>query len=271
MSVGGLKNGCGICHLSAVAGDRSLTRPGQHTGDGPGIDRAITLTDAVTAIAMTLLVLPLAETAGEVEVDRLAGYFADRGSLLLSFVISFLVIYVFWSAHGSAYRRVVEADTDIAALRPLNMCWLLVIAFLPFPTAVVGREATTVSAPFYIGTMFVLSVLTSAISTVVDRHLGTRGLAGWTWATPAVFAGCTLASLVNPDLGLLGLLTLAVLRVVEARRSRRHTPDPPAAPAPGAALVSPSPPDLEGAADEHLRAVPTDAGPTGPSRSATDA
>jgi uncharacterized membrane protein len=237
---------------------------------GPGVDRAITLTDAVTAIAMTLLVLPLVETAGEVEADRLGAYFADRGNLVLSFVISFLVIYVFWAAHGSAYRRVVEADADIAALRPLTMCWLLVIAFLPFPTAVVGREVTSVSASFYIGTMFVLSVLTAAIATVVDRHLGAQGRAGWTWATPAVFAVCTVASLVNPDLGLYGLLALAVLRVLGAHLTRRPAPEPPAGPAPGAALMSPSPPDQEGAADEHLRAVPTDAGPTGPSRGATD-
>jgi uncharacterized membrane protein len=140
----------------------------------------------------------------------------------------FLVIYLFWSAHGSAYRRVVEADVDIAALRPLNMCWLLVIAFLPFPTAVVGRDVTTVSASFYIGTMFVLSVLTSAIAAVVDRHLGARASAGWTWSTPAVFAVCTVACLVNPDLGLYGLLALAVLRVVRLRLATRRSPHPPA-------------------------------------------
>jgi uncharacterized membrane protein len=214
--------------LLPVARGERRSPHGAGAGDGPGVDRAITLTDAVTAIAMTLLILPLVETAGEVKADRLGEYFADRGDLVLSFVISFLVIYLFWSAHGSAYRRVVEADVDIAALRPLNMCWLLVIAFLPFPTAVVGRDVTTVSASFYIGTMFVLSVLTSAIAAVVDRHLGARASAGWTWSTPAVFAVCTVACLVNPDLGLYGLLALAVLRVVRLRLATRRSPHPPA-------------------------------------------
>lgn len=254
-----------------MAAGRFPGTPAHDRNAGPGVDRAIALTDAVTAIAMTLLVLPLVETAGEVEADRLGAFFTDRGELVLSFVISFLVIFVFWSAHGSAYRRVVEADTDIPALRPLNMCWLLVIAFLPFPTAVVGREVTTVSASFYIGTMLVLSVLTSAISTVVDRHLGVGQRLWWTWSTPAVFAACTLLSLVNPDLGLYGLLALAVLRLVEVRVARRRLHDPSAEGTAGATRLQPSTPDNEGAADEHLRAVPPDTGPTEPSRGPTDA
>jgi uncharacterized membrane protein len=219
---------------------------------------------------MTLLVLPLVETAGEVEADRLGTFFSDRGDLVLSFVISFLVIYVFWSAHGSAFRRVVEADTDIAALRPLNMCWLLVIAFLPFPTAVVGRDLTTTSASFYIGTMLVLSALTSAITTVVDRHVGRSGRAPWAWATTAVFAACTLVALVAPTLGLLGLLTLAVVRVVEVRVVHRRFPGRATRPDAATPLAPPSAPDNEGAADEHLRAVPADTGPRGPSRSTTE-
>jgi len=246
-----------------VAAEPSRRSPGLGADAGPGVDRAITLTDAVTAIAMTLLVLPLVETAGEVEADRLGAFFSDRGALVVSFVVSFLVIFVFWSAHGSAYRRVVEAGTDVPALRPLNMCWLLVIAFLPFPTAVVGRQVTTVSASFYIGTMLVLSLLTSAIAAVVDRHVGAGQGLGWTWATPAVFAACTLASLVAPDLGLYGLLALAVLRIVEVRLMRRRSAAPPAGLTAGTPRPQPSTPDQKGAADEHLRAVPADPGPAG--------
>ncbi|QIM19956.1 DUF1211 domain-containing protein [Phycicoccus sp. HDW14] len=219
----------------------------------------------MTAIAMTLLVLPLVEMSGEVEADRLSAFFTEHWDLVLSFIISFLVIYVFWAAHGSAYRRVVEADVDISALRPLNMLWLLVVAFLPFPTAVVGRELTTTSATFYIGTMFVLSGLTSAITTVVDGHLGTNGRTGWAWATTAVFAACTLLALVDPDLGLVGLLALALLRVVEVRIALRWAPNPPAEAAAGTPPVQPSTPDNEGAADEHLRAVTADTGTSDPS------
>ena len=38
--------------------------------DGPGLERTVTLTDAVVAIAMTLLVLPLVEVSGDVDANH---------------------------------------------------------------------------------------------------------------------------------------------------------------------------------------------------------
>lgn len=193
------------------------------SSDGPSVERSVGLTDAVVAIAMTLLILPLVEVAGEVDTDDLGGFLADRWDLFLSFIVSFLVIYVFWSAHSTAFRRLAETADEVPALRPLNMCWLLVIAFLPFPTAVVGRDLTTTSAPFYIGSMFVLSALTSAIVVVVGRAAGPSPRARWAWVTTAVFGGCTLLSMLNPDLGMFALLLLVVVRLVEVRFLNRDT------------------------------------------------
>lgn len=230
-------------------------QPVEHSprsGDGPGVERTAMLTDAVVAIAMTLLVLPLVEASREVNARDVGAFFTERRDLFISFVVSFLVIYVFWAAHGSAIRRVLDAGSDPPALRPLTMAWLLVIAFLPFPTAVVGRELTTATAPLYIGTMLVLSVLTSSVVTVADRRVPGWGRTVWAWATTAVFAVCTLISLASADAGLFALLALAVLRAVEVgigRRGAREAalpPDPALTPPP----VSDSDPDPspEGAA-----------------------
>lgn len=184
------------------------------------LERSITLTDAVVAIAMTLLVLPLVDHVEVVQELGLGAMLGELDDLLISFVVSFLVIYVFWSAHERALSMVDEMPP---ALRLLNMCWLLLVAFLPFPTALVGRAATTVSVPLYIGTMFVLSVLTSAMIELAARTSPRRGVAerrvGWrsvlTWSTSAVFGLCAVVGAVNPDLGLLGLLLLIVVRVAE--------------------------------------------------------
>lgn len=60
---------------------------------------------------------------------------------------------------------------------------------MPFPTAVVGSDLTTTSAPCYIGSVFVLSILTSAIVVVIDRAVDPTPRSRWTWLTTAVF-GC---------------------------------------------------------------------------------
>ena len=44
--------------------------------EGPSVERSVGLTDGVVAIAMTLLILPLVEVAGEVDTDDLEGVLA---------------------------------------------------------------------------------------------------------------------------------------------------------------------------------------------------
>jgi uncharacterized membrane protein len=163
---------------------------------GPSPGRVVTLTDAVVAIAMTLLVLPVVDTAGGVDTAHLGRWLGDHTNLLVSFAVSFVVIYVFWAAHGSALRRVETAQVEVPGLRQLNLGWLLLIAFLPFHTAVVGRDLDTTSAPIYIGTMFALSVLASAIVKVVDRAAGQRRRS-WAWVATATFGLCTLVRLLE--------------------------------------------------------------------------
>lgn len=204
-----------VCHISGMANEGGPAA--RSTAEGPTLERTIGLTDGVVAIAITLLILPLVEVAGEVDPGRPATFLVEHWDLLLSFVVSFLVIYVFWAAHSSALRRLSGAARDVRWLGPLNMCWLLVIAFLPFPTAVVGRDISTTSVPLYIGSMFVLSVLTSAITMVVAGEVGHRDRSGWAWLTTAVFGLCALVGWWNADLGLYGLLLLLVVRIVEVR------------------------------------------------------
>jgi uncharacterized membrane protein len=145
--------------------------------------------------------------------------------VFLGFALSFLVIYMFWSAHEATFAAVEQAT---AGLRLANMFWLLVVAFLPFPTALVGRQATTTSTPLYIGTMCVLSLLTSTMAELSARAVRrgeppeTRALRSrptWRrvllWTTPGVFGLCAALSAFSPDVGLYGLLLLVVVRVAE--------------------------------------------------------
>jgi uncharacterized membrane protein len=82
---------------------------------GNGVERTIMLTDAVVAIAMTLLVLPLVELAPEVDVGGLGTVVSEHSDVFISFVISFLVIYVFWLAHQHAFASVRQPGSGCAS------------------------------------------------------------------------------------------------------------------------------------------------------------
>lgn len=182
--------------------------------------RTILLTDAVVAIAMTLLVLPLVDVAGDFDTASPGLWWQRYASLAVSFVVSFLVIFAFWSALGIAQRRLEEGDRHIPGVTLLTMLWLLVIVFLPFPTAVVGHRLDTTSVPFYVGTMLVASSLTSGIVTLAARAHPNGDPRWWPWSTTAVFAVCTVIGLVSSDWALYGLLVLIPLRLVERRLFR---------------------------------------------------
>ncbi|HET9647675.1 MAG TPA: TMEM175 family protein [Microlunatus sp.] len=191
---------------------------------GPDVERGIALVDAVVAIAMTLLILPLVEVAGEVDPGHIGDFLGENWDLFLSFVISFAVIFVFWSAHATAIRPLAGRHRQVPALSSLTLLWLLLIAFLPFPTAIVGRNLTTVTAPLYIGTMFLLSLTTTAIGLVARRAAAvpTPFHAGWAWSTSGLLLLSTIISLFNADAGMYSLLALWVARVLEVRSERRR-------------------------------------------------
>jgi uncharacterized membrane protein len=187
----------------------------------PAVERTVMLTDAVVAIAMTLLVLPLVESATEVDLDDVGGFVSGHLSLFVSFVVSFLVILLFWSAHHRVFGYL---EVLSGSVRWLNAIWLLLIAFVPFPTALVGRGPTTSTTPVYIGTLCALAAISAAMTFAGARSLSAPGIRRYldrralVAASAAVVAlACALVAMGWPDLGLLGLLAIAVVRVVGDR------------------------------------------------------
>ena len=81
----------------------------------------------------------------------------------------------------------------------LNLVWLLGIVFLPFPTAIVGHDASTSSTPLYLGTMLVLAVVTAAMTQLSSRRARRKATAG-KWANEPWFGGSRRAfRAVHPD------------------------------------------------------------------------
>jgi uncharacterized membrane protein len=111
-------------------------------------NRLEALADGVFAIVMTLLVLELGvpvvseSTSGEVwEALR------EMWPEFLIYVLSFMVLGVFWLIHKMIFDAIVASDPPLTWL---NVLFLMVSSLLPFTTALVGEyRAITAVAVVY--------------------------------------------------------------------------------------------------------------------------
>jgi uncharacterized membrane protein len=99
-------------------------------------DRVLFFSDAVFAIAITLLVVDIRVPAVVANIAQ--ELHNDRGKIL-SFAISFLVIGLFWMGHHRMFRYIMALDRPIILL---NLLFLGTIAFLPYPTALLFAGTT---------------------------------------------------------------------------------------------------------------------------------
>ena len=132
-------------------------------------ERFITFLDAIVAIAITLLVLPLVElTADAEDYSSVPDLLGTNQAELWAFVLSFLVVSRFWFAQHATARHVRRFDGRVAGLL---MLWSATIVFLPFPTALVaeagGESATKV---LYVATLVVTVLALTALEWYLRRH-----------------------------------------------------------------------------------------------------
>ena len=127
-----------------------------------GLERLVFFSDAVYAIAITLLVidLRLPVGSGELNNSELASALWAMWPQLLSYVLSFLVIGSFWSSHHRKFRYINRFDHR---LMQINLLQLMVIAFIPFPTAVLGESGNATATILYAGTIVVASLLSALL------------------------------------------------------------------------------------------------------------
>jgi uncharacterized membrane protein len=108
-------------------------------------DRVLFFSDAVFAIAITLLVVDL--RVPDV-VPNAAQQIKNSNGRILSFAISFLVIGLFWMGHHHVFRYITALDRPAIFL---NLLLLGTVAFLPYPTALLfaGNTKAPAAPAFY--------------------------------------------------------------------------------------------------------------------------
>lgn len=191
-----------------------------------GLDRLVNFSDATVAIAITLLILPLVDIAGELTHGESAGdLLSERWPAVLEFGITFWVISRFWTLHHQVFEHVRSYNLRIVRL---NFLWLLSIVFLPFAANLLntGESDDRVSHGLYLGSMVVTSLTLTVIEWELRRspELLSSPL-GDTWKGPTAAGLLALAlvlAMIFPSVGLYWVLLLLLQTPIAAIVRRRR-------------------------------------------------
>jgi uncharacterized membrane protein len=123
----------------------SMEHLGAEFHPSPGLERIIFFSDAVIAIAVTLLAVDIKPP--EVDPSQLAGALADFTPRFASFALSFMIIASFWIGHHITFSYIRNYDYKLAWL---NILFLFFIVLTPFASSLLGNyQFNIISLVFY--------------------------------------------------------------------------------------------------------------------------
>ena len=192
-------------------------------------ERLVFFSDAVVAIAMTLLVLPLVDVVRELVATHGESTEAITGHQwqIYSFLLSFVVIARQWISHHRLFEQIKAYS---APLMRVNLCWLLTIAALPFPTEMIGGFGSDhFTTMFYIGTILASSLCQTIMVLIVrsDQNVAKspdaitdRWRMNAIGSTVALAVALLLVALI-PTVGYFAILLLVLPPVLARARHRQ--------------------------------------------------
>ena len=189
--------------------DELLPHPTIGTQVDSALARVVAFSDGIFAVAITILVLALAvpELGSRPTDAALQARLAASLPGVLSFVLSFTVVGLYWLSHHRLFQVVHHLDRKALYA---NLFFLLTICFIPFPTGVIGQYGQLPTAAIlYAGSMIVSGLALAALwwlaamrparqksENAVAQYFTLRAL-----ATSAVFAASTPMILLSPTWG----------------------------------------------------------------------
>lgn len=206
-----------------MEGDHNLATP-EHR-----LERLVFFSDAVFAIAITLLVIEI--RVPHIAVNSDAAYLNALGAMIpqfIGFVVSFAVIGSFWGGHHRAFACAAHWDPRLTSA---NLQLLGFIAAGPFFTAFSSdyggaRVPVALYATWLLATALVYIRLQRIVTSppvvsdgIAPEYLATNRRRAW-----AVAAGGAIAvviALIIPILALPSLISIPIIRLIADRRAAR--------------------------------------------------
>lgn len=158
---------------------------------GAETDRTVFFSDAVYAIAMTLLVLDLKlpDTAAHLGRGAFDEALVEKIPAFIAFVLSFMLLGRSWIQHHRRFTAITRYDPG---LQSLNLVQLFFVAFMPVPTSLLFESGAASPWPpvIYAVTMAAINI----VPFLLWRHARLNGLLADS-VSPALFRYLQLSPL----------------------------------------------------------------------------
>jgi len=141
-------------------GPEEQMETGSETGGWSGLSlgRIMSFSDGVFAVAITLLVLSIKlpivpQSAAD---QKLPHEILKLIPIFEAYIISFLIIGLFWIGHHQVFSRFRRHDRGLLWL---NLVFLMTIVFIPFPTSLLSEYSTSRTAFIFYAVSLSLSAI----------------------------------------------------------------------------------------------------------------
>lgn len=197
---------------------------------GTAVDRLLFFSDAVVAVAITVLALPLFDIPDPTDGQNVLDVISVHSGQIITFVVTFVVMAVMWNIHNRVMNSLCAYNGVIFWL---DMFWLIGFVFLPWPSTMYGAGdhwgstdlglfSSDGTGAFYWWTMAYISAIGTIVSVYIGRNPefikpGDReywaqlGTTRARWRGGAFFVVFILAGLVTIIYPILGYWVLVLI------------------------------------------------------------
>jgi len=209
----------------------------QSVETGLSLERTVFFSDAVIAIAMTLLAIELPLPEGHTPAAVWRSFVSNLGAEYLAFLVSFAVVSLFWYRHHRSFEHIARINTTLIIW---NLVGLAAIVLIPFATRMLSPEAVGLQGEqengYALGPIFYASLMllwgASYVLMVITASRSGLWREGTPPATPGnmIFGACSALAmfavsipiaLANPNAAQLSWVLIPVVATVAPRVRRR--------------------------------------------------
>jgi len=198
--------------------------------EGLTTERITTLVDGIFAIVLTLLILDLRAPSAANQSELLARL-RDLTPQIISFLVSFAILGVFWYGHRMEMHWIARSDRVHIGI---TLVFLLTISFVPFSASLLGKnQQLPIASLIYAGNLCLAGVMRlmhwvyateGNRLTVPDLDSGTvRHVRRIFELVPILYIVAGAAAWISPSVAIILFVLIPILYVVPARQTRHLT------------------------------------------------